>query len=113
MIARNGRVHLSERRRHDELTRSMPGQRRSDFYIVRDRNSGRALAMVAGTCAGEAQARTAHTLAEVLGIVGDTAGLRASWCRLSRLPALPTFPEAFFRSARHGLPMLPGDANRL
>jgi hypothetical protein len=113
MIARNGRVYLSEGQRRDGLTHSMLSQRRSDFYIVRDRDTGRALALVAGTCAGEARARTAHTLARMLGIVGNSAALRASWCRLSRPPALPTFPEGFFRSARHGLPMLPGDADWL
>ena len=89
--------------------RDLSRQRRADLYVVRDRQSGRALALVAASCAGEARARTAWTLAGVLGISRDTADLAASWCRLARLPKLPTFEEAFFSSRRHGLPKLPGD----
>lgn len=104
-----GPVHLARTVPRPGHPRNWSKQRRTDLYVVRDRQSGRALALVAATCAGEARARTAWTLAGALGISRDTAGLAASWCRLSRLPTLPIFEEAFFRSGRHGLPMLPGD----
>ena len=104
-----GPVHLARTVPRPGHPRNLSRQRRTDLYVVRDRQSGRALALVAATCAGEARARMAWTLAGALGISRDTAGLAASWCRLSRLPTLPIFEEAFFRSGRHGLPMLPGD----
>jgi hypothetical protein len=78
------------------------------LYVVRERQ-GRTLAIVAACCPGEARARTATTLSQLLGTTSNPSLLKASWCRRARLEDLPVFQEDFFASASHGLPRLAGD----
>ncbi len=94
-------------------TGTLAEQRRTDLYIVREKKTGRALAVVSATSAGEARARAAFTLGTLFGIAPETKRLKASWCRRRLAGPVPVFPEQFCRSSQHGLPRLPGDRNRL
>ena len=87
-------------------------QRRADLYVVREKQTGRALAIVSAASAGEARARTACTLSVLLGISPETDHLKASWCRRRHVGPIPVFPERFFQSSHHSLPRLPGDRIR-